>query len=120
MKALIVLDATLWERLVAVTQWTQEDVARGGPPGLAPLQPLARALLRIAARHGKNPAKSAVARKLLIAAWHMLSRDEPFKPAASTAARTLPRRAPARANRSPQGDHPLDSWVSSKRKRHFV
>jgi transposase len=37
--------------------------------------------LRISARHGKNPAKSAVARKLLIAAWHMLSRREPFKPA---------------------------------------
>jgi transposase len=36
--------------------------------------------LRVSARHGKNPAKSAVARKLLIAAWHMLSRDEPFKP----------------------------------------
>ena len=51
--------------------------------------------LRVSARHGKNPAKSAVARKLLIAAWHMLSRDEPFKPAAPKAARTLPRRAPA-------------------------
>jgi transposase len=36
---------------------------------------------RVSARHGKNPAKSAVARKLLIAAWHMLSRREPFKPA---------------------------------------
>jgi transposase len=46
--------------------------------------------LRVTARHGKNPAKSSVARKLLIAAWHMLSRDEPFKPPA----RTLPRRAP--------------------------
>jgi transposase len=34
---------------------------------------------RLAERHGKNPAKSAVARKLLIAAWHMLSRNEPFK-----------------------------------------
>ena len=34
----------------------------------------------LAARHGKNPAKSAVARKVLIAAWHVLSRDEPFKP----------------------------------------
>jgi hypothetical protein len=33
--------------------------------------------LRVSARHGKNPAKSSVARKLLIAAWHMLSRDEP-------------------------------------------
>ena len=39
--------------------------------------------LRISARHGKNPAKSAVARKLLIAAWHMLSRREPFKEPAS-------------------------------------
>jgi transposase len=36
----------------------------------------------IAARAGKNPAKSAVARKILIAAWHVLSRQQPFKPAA--------------------------------------
>ena len=28
-----------------------------------------------------NAAKAAVARKILIAAWHMLSRNEPFKPA---------------------------------------
>jgi transposase len=34
----------------------------------------------LAARHGKNAAKSAVARKVLIAAWHVLSRDEPVKP----------------------------------------
>src|SRR5215207_340383 len=51
--------------------------------------------LRVSGRHGKNPAKSSVARKLLIPTWHMLSRDEPFKPPAPTAARTLPRRAPA-------------------------
>ena len=38
---------------------------------------------RISERHGKNPAKSAVVRKLLIAAWHMLSRREPFKEPAS-------------------------------------
>jgi transposase len=31
-------------------------------------------------RHS-NSAKAAVARKILIAAWHMLSRNEPFKPA---------------------------------------
>ena len=32
-------------------------------------------------RHGKaNPAKAAVARKVLIAAWHVLSRQQPFKP----------------------------------------
>jgi transposase len=36
----------------------------------------------IAGRAGKNPAKSAVARKVLIAAWHVLSRQQPFKPAA--------------------------------------
>jgi transposase len=36
----------------------------------------------VARRAGKNPAKSAVARKILIAAWHVLSRTEPFKPAA--------------------------------------
>jgi transposase len=32
-------------------------------------------------RHGKaNPAKAAVARKVLIAAWHVLAREQPFKP----------------------------------------
>ena len=36
--------------------------------------------LRVAARHGKNPAKSAVARKLLITSWHMLSRGQVFQP----------------------------------------
>src|ERR671925_272233 len=36
----------------------------------------------LARRAGKNPAKSAVARKILIAAWPVLSRTEPFKPAA--------------------------------------
>jgi transposase len=41
---------------------------------------------RLAARHGKNPAKSAVARKLLITAWHMLSRNQVFQPARSTTA----------------------------------
>ena len=38
-------------------------------------------------RHGtSNPAKAAVARKVLIAAWHVLARQEPFKPAAALAA----------------------------------
>ena len=48
-----------------------------------PSNPWHRHYLRVSARHGKNPAKSAVARKLLIAAWHMLSRQEPFKEPAS-------------------------------------
>ena len=39
-----------------------------------PTNPFHEHYRRLAARHGKNPAKSAVARKLLIAAWHMLSR----------------------------------------------
>jgi transposase len=38
-------------------------------------------------RHGKsNPAKAAVARKVLIASWHVLARREPFKPSAAAAA----------------------------------
>ena len=39
----------------------------------------------IAQRAGKNPAKSAAARKLLIARWHILNRQQPFKPAHSLA-----------------------------------
>jgi transposase len=54
-----------------------------------PSNPWHEHYLRIAARHGKNPAKSAVARKLLIAAWHMLSRREPFKPAPASSSRFL-------------------------------
>jgi hypothetical protein len=39
---------------------------------------------RLAATHGTNPAKVSVARKLLICAWHMLSRDQVFNPSRST------------------------------------
>jgi transposase len=42
----------------------------------------------IARRAGKNPAKSAVARKILIACWHILNRQQPFKPARSQASGT--------------------------------
>ena len=34
----------------------------------------------LAKRSDKNAAKSAVARKILIASWHILSRQQPFKP----------------------------------------
>jgi hypothetical protein len=34
----------------------------------------------LASRSDKNAAKSAVARKVLIASWHILSRRQPFKP----------------------------------------
>jgi transposase len=53
---------------------------RGRPPVLATDQPWHQLYTQLAARHGKNPAKSAVARKVLIATWHVLSRNEPFKP----------------------------------------
>jgi hypothetical protein len=45
-----------------------------------PSNPWHELYTELAARHGKNPVKSAVARKILIAAWHVPSRDEPFKP----------------------------------------
>jgi transposase len=42
-------------------------------------------------RHGKsNPAKAAVARKVLIAAWHVLALQQPFKPSASGATDPAP------------------------------
>jgi transposase len=43
----------------------------------------------LAGRAGKNPAKAAVARKILIAAWHILSRQEPFKAAQPAAEPTV-------------------------------
>ena len=46
-----------------------------------PTNPWHQLYADITRRAGKNPAKSAVARKVLIAAWHVLSREQPFKPA---------------------------------------
>ncbi len=50
-----------------------------------PSNPFHEHYRRVAERHGKNPAKSAVARKVLICSWHMLSREQPFSPAHRTA-----------------------------------
>ena len=47
-----------------------------------PTNPWHQLYTDVAKRAGKNPAKSAVARKILIATWHVLSRQQPFKPAA--------------------------------------
>ena len=42
-------------------------------------------------RHGKsNPAKAAVARKVLIAAWHVLARQQPFRPSTTRATDPAP------------------------------
>jgi transposase len=49
-----------------------------------PTNPWHQLYTDIKRRHGKsNPAKAAVARKVLIAAWHVLSLQQPFKPSAS-------------------------------------
>jgi transposase len=51
-----------------------------------PSNPWHRLYSDLAGRAGKNPAKAAVARKILIAAWHVLSRQQPFKPPAVVSA----------------------------------
>jgi transposase len=56
-----------------------------------PTNPFHEHYRRLAARHGKNPAKSSVARKLLIASWHMLCRGQVFQPTRSTAAESSSR-----------------------------
>jgi transposase len=60
-------------------RWAAVEAARHA---WRPTNPWHELYQDIATRAGKNPAKSAVARKILIAAWHALSRNEPFKPAA--------------------------------------
>jgi transposase len=48
-----------------------------------PDNPWHRLYTTIKTRHGKTvPAQVAVARKILIASWHILSRQQPFKPSA--------------------------------------
>ena len=47
-----------------------------------PTNPWHQLYTDLAQRAGKNPSKAAVARKILIAAWHVLSRQQPFKAAA--------------------------------------
>ena len=64
-----------------------------------PTNPWHQLYIDLAKRHGKNPAKAAVARKILIAAWHVLSRQQPFKPAAPAAAPRLSRQAPDASGR---------------------
>lgn len=61
------------------------------PAGVAPEQPLARALHRHQAPPRQaQPAKAAVAGKILIASWHILAHNEPFKPSAPRATDPVP------------------------------
>ena len=54
-----------------------------------PTNPWNRLYLQTIRRHGKaNPAKAAIARKILIACWHVLALQQPFKPHAAISANT--------------------------------
>jgi transposase len=54
-----------------------------------PTNPWNRLYLQTNRRHGKaNPAKAAIARKILIACWHVLALQQPFKPHAAISANT--------------------------------
>lgn len=69
-------------------RWAAVEAAQGA---WRPTNPWHRLYTEVKQRHGKaNPAKAAVARKILIASWHVLSRNEPFKPSASRASDSVP------------------------------
>jgi hypothetical protein len=52
---------------------------RGERPPWRPTDPWHGLYTDITKRAGKNPAKLAVARKVLVASWHVLSREQRFK-----------------------------------------
>ena len=58
-------------------RWAAVEAANGA---WRPSNPWHAHYLSVASRHGKNPAKSSVARKVLITSWHMLQRGEVFNP----------------------------------------
>jgi transposase len=69
-------------------RWAAIEAAQGA---WRPTNPWHRLYTETKQRHGKsNPAKAAVARKILIASWHVLARNEPFKRSASSAANDVP------------------------------
>jgi transposase len=60
-----------------VLRWAAVEAAQSAWRPSNPWHPLYQ---RVAARDSKGEAKAAVARKVLIASWHVLARDQPFKP----------------------------------------
>jgi transposase len=69
-------------------RWAAIEAAQGA---WRPTNPWHRLYTDTKQRHGKsNPAKAAVARKVLIACWHVLARNEPFKRSASSAPTDVP------------------------------
>ena len=75
-------------------RWAAIEAAQGA---WRPTNPWHRLYTDTKQRHGKsNPAKAAVARKVLIASWHVLARSEPFKRSASSATNDVPASSPIR------------------------
>jgi transposase len=67
----------------ATLRWAAVEAAQHA---WRPSSPWHRLYTETKHRHGKaNPAKAAVARKILIATWHVLARQEPFKPSRAAA-----------------------------------
>lgn len=67
----------------ATLRWAAVEAAQ---QAWRPNNPWHRLYIDTKRRHGKaNPAKAAVARKILIATWHILARNEPFKPSRAAA-----------------------------------
>lgn len=63
----------------ATLRWAAVEAAQ---QAYRPTSPWHRLWTEIPARNGgkTNPAKAAIARKVLIAVWHVLTREQPFKP----------------------------------------
>lgn len=68
----------------ATLRWAAIEAAQ---QAYRPTSPWHRLWTEIPARSGgkTNPAKAAIGRKILIAVWHVLAREEPFKPSCAPA-----------------------------------
>jgi transposase len=68
----------------ATLRWAAVEAAQ---QAYRPTSPWHRLWTEIPARNGgkTNPAKAAIGRKILIAVWHVLAREEPFKPSCAPA-----------------------------------
>jgi transposase len=88
------------------SSWTGR-ISKAGSPALRwaaieaaqhawrPTNPWHRLYIDTKRRHGKtNPAKAAIARKILIACWHVLSLQEPFKRHATATPEICPGKLP--------------------------
>ena len=72
----------------ATLRWAAVEAAQQAWRPNNPWHPLYTDIKR---RHGKaNPASAAVARKVLIAAWHVLALQQPFKSSAARATDPVP------------------------------